>query len=397
MEMLLKREELIKEGLAHLVVPKLELYRRPNGSIEPAWMPVFYNPHGVVSRDLTISFLNVVFKNKDFFFVDLLAGTGVRGIRIAQEVGGSGLVNDVDSRAYYYIRKNIRLNGLNHKVEAYNNEANVLTNALLFSGLTVEYIDVDPYGSPIPFIDSALKPIGKNSFVGVTATDTAPLACTHPRKTLTRYWNKCIKVDFEKEYAARTLIATTCMRGSALGLELVPLLTVVYRHYIRVFFGATRSATRASKVIDRCIGYLWYCEGTLERGFAKTVEEASDIRCRDGSKPAIAGKIWTCNIQEPNVIEGVLSYALKASWFADVTVKLAKLLHEESPLDRPYIRLDKLCSSLGVNMPSIQKLIEELRSRGIQCSRTHMDPRGIRASSDYWTVVEIVRSLAQGS
>jgi tRNA (guanine26-N2/guanine27-N2)-dimethyltransferase len=87
-----KYEEIVQEGLARIVIPRVELYKREDGSIEPAWMPVFYNPHTVVSRDLTTLFLKTTMRSKqDFFFVDLLSGTGIRGIRVGLEVGGEGI------------------------------------------------------------------------------------------------------------------------------------------------------------------------------------------------------------------------------------------------------------------------------------------------------------------
>lgn len=191
-------EEVLNEGLAKIIVPRLERYKRPDGSIEPAWMPVFYNPQAVISRDFTTMFLKTIFKNKEFFFVDALAGTGIRGIRIALESSGKGILNDVDPRAYNYIVKNILLNNLAERLEAYNSEANTLLNNLVFTGVLVDYVDVDPYGSPSPYIDSALKPLNKEAYIGVTATDTGPLSCTYPHKTLSRYWSNCFKVDLKK-------------------------------------------------------------------------------------------------------------------------------------------------------------------------------------------------------
>ncbi|MEM1713725.1 MAG: N2,N2-dimethylguanosine tRNA methyltransferase, partial [Desulfurococcaceae archaeon] len=173
-----KHEEVIKEGLANIIVPRLEQYRRPDGVIEPAWMPVFYNPQAVISRDFTVILLKTIMNNKDFFFVDALSGTGVRGIRIALETEGEGILNDIDPRAHYYIKKNIALNNLVDKLEVYNHEANALLNTLVFAGIPVDYVDIDPYGAPSPYIDSALKPLRKEAYLGVTATDTGPLTCT---------------------------------------------------------------------------------------------------------------------------------------------------------------------------------------------------------------------------
>ncbi|MEM1695883.1 MAG: tRNA (guanine(26)-N(2))-dimethyltransferase [Desulfurococcaceae archaeon] len=390
---LLKKEVLIREGLAQVVVPNPEFYRRPDGVVEPAWMPVFYNPRAVLNRDLSVLFLKIVMRERDFFFVDALSGTGVRGIRIALEVGGHGVLNDVDARAYYYMRKNILLNNLAEKLEAYNHEANALLNTITLSGIYVDYVDIDPYGSPAPFIDSALKPIGKEAFLGITATDVASLSCTYPHKTQSRYWSECIKVDFDKEFAARLLIANTVLRAAALEVALQPQITVVHEHYVRVFFKAKRSALEAYKLVNNCVGYLWFCKSTLERGFVISTEDLAGLSCLDGSKPSVMGKVWICNIQAPQLVESMLPLLKETPWLSNETVKLGNTLAEEAKIAQPYYRLDKLCSVLGLSMPKMSILIDKLKEQGIGCSRTHMDPRGVRVDAPYSELVSLIKSL----
>ncbi|MEM4947438.1 MAG: RsmD family RNA methyltransferase, partial [Thermosphaera sp.] len=144
-------EEVISEGLARVIVPRLKYYIRSDGRFEPAWMPVFYNPEAVLGRDVTVLYLSTRFKNGSTF-IDALAGTGVRGIRISLEANGEGIVNDVDPRAYYYIKRNIAINDLQQRVQAFNQEANALLNMLTFTGIPFDYVDVDPYGSPVPYL-----------------------------------------------------------------------------------------------------------------------------------------------------------------------------------------------------------------------------------------------------
>lgn len=387
----------MEEGLAKIAVPKLDLYRRPDGVIEPAWMPVFYNPQAAVSRDLTSVFIKSIFGEKEFLFVDLLSGTGIRGIRIVRETGGYGILNDIDPRAYYYIRKNIELNNLEDRLEAYNNEANALLNTLVLAGVFVDYLDVDPYGSPVPFLDSVFKPIGREAYIGITATDTAPLTCTYPHKALSRYWSKCIKLDFEKEYAARLLIANIVMRASALEIELRPVLTLVFQHFIRTFFIAKRTASGAYRVFDECIGYLWYCKETLERGFIKNPEELREVSCKSSDKPMLLGRVWICELSNIDLVTRALAASTAMTWLKPETVKLLGKLKEEASIIQPYFRLDKLCSVLKVTMPSIKQLVDELRNLGIKCSRTHMDPRGLRVQADYITLVNTLIGIARKS
>jgi tRNA (guanine26-N2/guanine27-N2)-dimethyltransferase len=389
-----KYEEIVQEGLARIVIPRVELYKREDGSIEPAWMPVFYNPHAVVSRDLTTLFLKTTMRSKqDFFFVDLLSGTGIRGIRVGLEVGGEGLLNDIDPRAHYYIKRNILLNKLEEKLEVYNQEANVILNMLVLTGVLVDYIDVDPYGSPTPYMDSVFKPLAKRAYIGVTATDLAPLTCTHSRKTLVRYWDKCIRVDFEKEYAVRLLIGNIAARAAAMGYAIKPLLSIVHRHYARVFAETERSYNRAYSFLDECLGYIWYCVDTLERGFTRDPRDTPS--CSSGLKPLIVGKTWICPTSALEATRGALREAGNTGFIKPETLQILNKLESEVEITSPYIRLDKLCSVLRVNMPKIDQLITKLREAGFKAARTHMDPRGLKTTAPLEELTKILIELSR--
>ena len=47
------------------------------------------------------------------------------------------------------------------------------------------FVDLDPFGTPAPFIDAAIRSSGK--YLGVTATDTAPLCGAHLKAGIRRY------------------------------------------------------------------------------------------------------------------------------------------------------------------------------------------------------------------
>ncbi|MCY0868032.1 MAG: tRNA (guanine(26)-N(2))-dimethyltransferase [Desulfurococcus sp.] len=387
-------EQVVSEGLVKIVVPRLELYMRSDGSLEPAWMPVFYNPAAVVSRDLTIAVLKAFYGSRDIAFIEPLAGTGVRGIRIAVEKGGWGILNDVDPRALYYMSRNIELNNLSpEKIEVYSQEANSLLNNATFTGIAFDYIDLDPYGSPTPFIDSAFKPLARSALIGISATDTAPLTCSHSRKALRRYWIRCLDVDFEKELGMRLLTAYIARRAAALDTAVKPLVAFMHRHYYRLFFKTTRNAEEAYRLIDECIGYIWYCPSTLERGFARKPEEAESRICLNGGKPVLLEGVWICSLGDKAFINSVKSEVENTWWFSRETRKLINIISDEVEVNNPYVRIDKLCSILKKSMPKYEVIIERLRELGVKATRTHFDPRGLRVNSDVGVLYEVLKHL----
>ena len=383
-------EEVVEEGKARIIIPKRSLYVREDLVYEPAWSPVFYNPVMRVSRDLTVLVARSVYGSSSYFFIDALGGTGVRGIRLALETQGYGIVNDVDPIAYYYISRNIEYNRVENRVKPLMCEANVLLNNYTFSGIPVDYIDIDPYGSPIPFIDSAVKPLAKQALLGVTATDTAPLVCSHARKTLRRYNVNCAKVDFEKELGIRNLIFNLVFRGAAQDRALKPILSYSHRHYFRVFFRTERSGSKSYELMERCRGYIWFCPSTLERGYLKN--PADRVECSKPEEPLILGPTWICRLGDPEFAKQVLALAKKEAdtLVSRETVKILEILVDEYRIVSPYVRYDKLFGVLKKNMPPIREFIKYLREHGFEAYRTHFDQRGIKTSASLAELYEIL-------
>ena len=65
---------------------------------------------------------------------------------------------------------------------ATNKNLNVLLSENRF-----DYIDIDPFGSPVGFVDSAMRSIKNGGVVACTATDTAALCGVYPRVCQRRY------------------------------------------------------------------------------------------------------------------------------------------------------------------------------------------------------------------
>jgi len=386
-------EEIVLEGRAKIIIPRMNSYLREDRVYEPAWSPVFYNPLMRISRDLTSLLMHSLFGEKSYYFIDALSGSGVRGVRLVLESNGYGLLNDVDPVAYLYIVRNIRLNEVGDKARASHCEANTLLNNYTFSGIPVDYIDIDPYGSPIPYIDSAVKPLAKNAYLGVTATDSGPLTCSHWLKALRRYNIVCIDTDFDKELGLRILIYNIVYRGSSQDVALKPILSYSHRYYYRVFFKTVRSGGEAYKLLDNCRGYLWYCKNTLERGFVKN--PLDNPGCSDGSKPLVTGPLWICSLGEEEVVEQLYQHSLKIDYVDKETVKLLGLLRNEISVNEPYVRVDKLFSILGLNMPPLRELIALLNTHGFKAYRSHFDPRAVKTNACVKDIAEIFRRFSQ--
>src|SRR3989338_4745467 len=218
----------IKEGNA-----SIEVYTRDKISKD---MPVFYNPAMALNRDLSVLLLRAIGMKK-IRVGDVLAGSGVRSIRFLLELPKISVesisINDGGQEANRLIKRNLALNGLSKdkRITITKKDANL---AILESS-GFDYIDIDPFGSPAPFLDASCKRISRGGIIAITATDTAPLCGTYPRTCLRRYWAMPKKCGMMHEIGLRILIRKAQLIASQYEKALIPLFSYSHEHYFRVF------------------------------------------------------------------------------------------------------------------------------------------------------------------
>jgi len=135
-------------------------------------LPVFYNPVMKANRDISVLIAKLKLDTDSLVGLPL-AGTGVRGLRLMLESGMKNVYfNDKNEKAVTVIKKNLKTNHLEADVKCMD------ANDFILASKGFYYIDIDPFGSPNDFLDSAMKRLARGGILAVTATDTAPLCGT---------------------------------------------------------------------------------------------------------------------------------------------------------------------------------------------------------------------------
>ncbi len=385
----------IREGLARLIVPDPNAYRRPDGVYEPAWAPVFYNPRMAFNRDIAVVFARAYARLRGLdrlIVVEPLAGSGVRAIRYALEANAKVYASDIDSDAVHLAKINIEENKVLNRVEVVRADANKYMEELGERGIRPNIVDIDPFGTPIPFIDSAIHLLKGRGVIAATATDTAPLSGTHLRALRRKYDVHPARTAWEKEQAVRILVGYILRRLASHEYGGRVLLAYYADHYVRVYIEAVRGAGRADKTLSELAYGVW-CPSCNYTGY---LDHGPPVRCPVCSSPvAIVGPLYAGRLCEPELVDAMIEEAKKASWLSDQkrAVKLLETIREECMVEKPYYRLDKICSMLRMNMPKVVHVVEALRAKGYQASRTHFDPRGFKTNAPHHVVVNTVFEL----
>src|SRR3989338_11110280 len=180
-----------------------------NKKIVSKEMQVFYNPVMGINRDISVLLLNSI-NNNDLQIADPLAASGIRSIRFLKELNKDKIsriyINDFDKNAVKSIKENLILNKIKYKNNKKMTIENEDANLFLLKSTGFDYTDVDPFGTPNPFLDAACKRLARDGILAVTATDTSALAGTYPQACIRKYWAAPKKDALMHETGLRILI-----------------------------------------------------------------------------------------------------------------------------------------------------------------------------------------------
>ncbi|MBW2977980.1 hypothetical protein KY331_03995 [Candidatus Woesearchaeota archaeon] len=341
--------QIIQEGKAKVKVPVEKKVSKK--------LPVFYNPVMKMNRDISVLLLNSV-EDKNMQIGLPLSGTGVRGVRFLLELKKNKIknisFNDWNKEAVKIIKENLKLNKLkNKKIEIYNQDANLF----LLESTGFDYIDIDPFGTPNPFLDASVKRIARNGILAVTATDTSALAGAFPKACLRKYWAKPLRNETKHENGVRILIRKVQLIGAEHNKALIPVFSYSVEHYYRVYFRVVKGKQKVDKLLK-------------EHGHYK---EAG---------PMWLGKLWDTKLVN-KMIKNCKDEGL---------LKFLKIIKDESKINvAGFYDIHRFCKKNKLKIPKKEVLIKEIRKLGYRAAETSFTGEGIRTDIDEKSFIKTLK------
>lgn len=357
---------IVEEGEVKIFLEEFHNYRGPGRR-----RAGFYNPALEIDRDLNVAFCAYAVKKGARKFLDGLAATGIRGIRLAKEIGNIEVeINDYNPKSYELIKKNIELNN----VDAIALNENL---CVLLQRKRYDYIDIDPYGSPIPFISCLFKALKKRTYLAVTATDTATLCGAYKKACIRKYHSIPLRRMASKEAGLRILIAYIAKQAASFDYGFKPLLSYAWGHFFRVYGIMERGAGKAERSTQN-IGWVVWDDGWKLLNFEKI-----------DSKP-LAGPMWIGKISEEDVVNAVKEIVEKKEMKRKKELmKLLTFIKEEISLPPLYYETGKVAKDVKARQPKLQKIIDELQKKGYDAGRTHFMLNAVKTNAPYSVIKEI--------
>lgn len=331
---------------------------------------VFYNEKMLHNRDIS-EIAGRVFRQRtdidSFTALDAMSASGIRGIRYSK-FSDRLYLNDTNPEAIKSIEKGLKRNNVD--AEVLNRNANVLMSEYRNR---FHFIDIDPFGSFLEFLDSTVRASNHESFVGLSATDNSVTSGSYRKACMRRYNSKPLKNSFMHETGLRIYIKEVFQNYARFDMCFDPKICWHERHYSRVMGRATESKKRTNRELDN-IGHLSFCPECRWR----KLERVQECRNCGNSELKIAGPLWTGKLSDQRFTEDMLD-EIPEDW--EGSIDLLEKIHSEAEILTPFYDLHELCSMMGIQVPKRRKVIEAIRNKGYPVSRTHFSPTGFRTDA----------------
>lgn len=352
---------LVREGGVEVEVPDAR-----DGASQGAGDGVFFNPTQQLNRDITVATLRA-YRDREpraATYLDAMAASGIRGVRAAA-AGYEATCADIDPDAVELARGNFARNDLSGRVV----ERNV--NALLYDrdAGPFDVVDVDPFGTPIPFADAALS--NARNLVCVTATDTAPLCGAHFESGVRKYATVPRNTDYHPEMGLRVLLSALVRTAARYDRAATPIVSHVSRHYARTYLELEGGARAADGQIQQ-LGYVYHCQECLAREHEYGLIADPPSSCPTCGKRQVvtAGPLWLGPIADPAFVGSVRHEITDDMGEADRARRLLGTIREELPRPTHYDQ-HRLCKRWSRSAASMEVFLDRLRDAGFEASRAH--------------------------
>ncbi len=315
----------------------------------------FLNSSQLLNRDITVMLLNTL---RPKLYLDGFSATGIRAIRANLEADIRTVAVERNYRTYQILLSNLQEN--NVTAETYMDSFESVVSRFRF-----DFIDVDPYGSIVPYVDTALNYSTNNGYIGFTATDLSVLTGSIEEKNMRRYGSRMPNNSMRHEFGLRNLLGFIARRAASLDMGIIPEISFWHGHYYRVILKVKHGANAACATLDGV--------GTISPSAVDPLLQSSSY-----------GPLWTGSMN---------------SIFHDSTLNIPDSIGEISrnfaislvneDISALFLDATESMSRRKINLPSISDVISEAEGVGIVARRTHFSTTGIK-SNNYGELLKIM-------
>jgi len=364
--------------------------------------------------------------------LEALSATGLRSIRYAKEIAGLGeiVANDLDDAAVAAIRRNLRFNDVPTTpppppptaadaapapafvTPSLGDAIDVMFSCRNKPARQYDIVDLDPYGSVAPFLDSAMQAIKDGGMMLVTCTDLAVLGGNQQAVCYTKYGGAPIKSAFTHEQALRIVLQTLSRVAAQHKRTVEPLMSLSIDFYVRIMVRVRDAPNEALRVYNlhsllyQCVG----CDAFSLQDLGTAGTDNNPAASKPSRGPPVAANCEHCGSRHTvggPVWNGPLHNQAFATGVADeLTANASKYGAQKKALSLAGTAMNELQTVGGYQLPQLLATlrIESIKDAaihsaimqlGYQVSHSHSSPKLMKTTAPTSVVFDVMRCLAK--
>ncbi|PPT04923.1 tRNA N2N2-dimethyl(Guanine26-N2)-methyltransferase [Geitlerinema sp. FC II] len=347
----------------------------------------FYRQTSQVGRDLAVLAARLEKSDRGSLRVlDSMAGCGVRSLRYYLEAEADWIwANEGNPDIKAVLRHNLKPLFDAGRVQLTHSDANRVFFDCYARRDYYDLVDVDSFGSPVPFLNTSLWATRLGGFVYLTSTDGRTATGHAGDQSLRVYAARTRAHPSAHEQGLRLIIGAAQQQAATKGLGVEPVFSLfsgsVYRVMLRL--------VKRQRLNSQNYGFLGYCHGCGEYRTLSWNDFGRVSPCpQDGTPWVVSGPMWLGALHDRVYLQRMRSIA--QSWEWTKRVKLLEIMEEEAELPPYFYKLGVLGKRFNGDIPPRDELIQRLRQCGYRTGRTHLESQAIKTEASLETCVSVM-------
>jgi len=352
----------------------------------------FYNPNAETVRDLAVLAAAVYRRDRGRLRVlDAMAGCGVRSLRYVLESQADFVwSNDSNSDIQTVLRSNL---ARSLKVEQYQISDQDAIRVFFNCYNRQDYfdlVDVDGFGSPVPFVHACLSACAIGGLIYLTSTDGRTVTGRAPENCVADYGAYARIHPAVHEQGLRLILGNVQQQAASRGLGIKPMFSYFTGQTYRVMVRLVSSI----QLTEQNYGFLGFCHecGTYQKVEWRKLGRSQCLH--DRRSLVLSGAMWLGNLHDRNQLARMIELATEWGWSS--RIRLLELMQAEAEMPPYFYTLGEIGRRGKLNIPKSSYLIQTLQDWGYRASLTHLDREAIKTDADLPTCIRAAKSYLVG-
>ena len=349
----------------------------------------FYRPQSKVVRDLGVLAAAIYKRDRGSLRVlDAMSGSGVRSLRYWLESEATSIwTNDSNPELNDILQENLAEAIAGGSARLTHRDANRIFFDCYDRKDYYDLVDVDSFGSGLPFLDTMLWAVKVDGLVYLTSTDGKTGTGHLPDNSLKIYGGYARIHPAAQEQALRLIIGRMQHSAAAKGLGIEPIFSLFAEKTYRIM-----ARLRSKPLLNpENYGFLGYCNFC---GQYQTIpwRKLGAIACKvDGNSLTLSGPMWLGKLHDRTYLERLKILAKNWGW--SKRVELLEIMATEADLPPYFYTLGEIGRRGKMDIPKRSQLIAAIKDRGYRASASHINAEAIKTNADLLYCIEIARKL----